>query len=166
MQQHIFQFESEASLTEKDSSSHCSSVQERLVNYGSEALDTVEHLGLILKDQDKAVTLLNHFGSIANLARASVQDLSAFLSRDKAAQLVSSLRLAAVALREERTRLVIDTPLAVAELVCLPSLIPRSLSESSGPLQTGLKNSISSREKLTVPPGTDTKNAHLSIVFI
>jgi DNA repair protein RadC len=51
------------------------------------------------------MTLLNHFGSIANLARASVQDLSAFLSRDKAAQLVSSLRLAAVALREERTRL-------------------------------------------------------------
>jgi DNA repair protein RadC len=62
------------------------------------------------------MTLLNHFGSIANLARASVQDLSAFLSRDKAAQLVSSLRLAAVALREERTQLVIDTPLAVAEL--------------------------------------------------
>jgi hypothetical protein len=82
----------------------------------SEALDTVEHLGLILKDQNKAATLLKHFGSIANLARASVQDLSAFLSHDKAAQLISSLRLAAVALREERTRLVIDTPLAVAEL--------------------------------------------------
>jgi DNA repair protein RadC len=120
MQQHIFQFVSELdelqNTTPLPSSSHCSSVQERLVNYGSEALDTVEHLGLILKDQDKAVTLLKHFGSIPNLARASVQDLSAFLSRDKAAQLVSSLRLAAVALREERTRLVIDTPLAVAEL--------------------------------------------------
>ena len=47
----------------------------------------------MLKDQNKAATLLQHFGSIANLARASVQDLSAFLSRDKAAQLVSSLRL-------------------------------------------------------------------------
>jgi hypothetical protein len=97
-------------------SSHCSSVQERLVNYGSEALDTVEHLGLILKDQNKAATLFKHFGSIANLTRASVQDLSAFLSRDEAAQLVSSLRLASVGLREERTRLLIDTPLAVAEL--------------------------------------------------
>src|SRR5580658_9042851 len=62
------------------------------------------------------MTLLNHFGSIGNLTRASVQDLSAFLSRSKAAQLVSSLRLAAVALREERCRLVIDTPLAVADL--------------------------------------------------
>jgi DNA repair protein RadC len=71
---------------------------------------------LILKDQNKALTLLNHFGSIANLSRASVQEISAFLSRDKAAQLVSSLHLAAVALREERTRLFIDTPLAVAEL--------------------------------------------------
>jgi DNA repair protein RadC len=70
------------------------SAQERLLNYGSEALDTVEHLGLILKDQEKALALLEHFGSIANLARASVQDLSAFLSRDKAAQLISSLRLA------------------------------------------------------------------------
>jgi DNA repair protein RadC len=113
MQQHIFPFESELqNNTPEPASSHCSSVQERLVNYGSEALDTVEHLGLILKDQNQAATLLNHFGSIANLARASVQDLS----RDKAAQLVCSLRLAAVALREERTRLLIDTPLAVAEL--------------------------------------------------
>jgi DNA repair protein RadC len=86
MQQHIFQFVSELdelqNTTPRAPSSHCSSVQERLVNYGSEALDTVEHLGLILKDQNKAATLLKHFGSIANLARASVQELSAFLSRD------------------------------------------------------------------------------------
>jgi DNA repair protein RadC len=85
MQQHIFPFVSELQNTciPEPPSSHCSSVQERPVNYGSEALDTVEHLGLILKDQNKAVTLLKHFGSIANLARASVQDLSAFLSCDK-----------------------------------------------------------------------------------
>jgi DNA repair protein RadC len=120
MQQHIFPFGTEldelrnhASLP---SSSHCSSVQDRLVNYGSEALDTVEHLGLIIKDQKKAATLLQHFGSIANLGRASVQDLLPFLPRDQAAQLVSSLRLAAVALREERSRLLIDTPVAIAEL--------------------------------------------------
>jgi hypothetical protein len=52
----------------------------RSVNYGSEALDTVEHLGLIIKDQKKAAALLQHFGSIANLGRASVQDLLPFLS--------------------------------------------------------------------------------------
>ena len=97
-------------------SSHCSSVRDRLVNYGSEALDTVEHLGLILKDQNKAATLLEHFGSIAQLARASVQELLPFLPRAKAAQLVSSLRLAAVALRDECSQLTIDTPLAVANL--------------------------------------------------
>ena len=60
--------------------------------------------------------MLGHFGSIANLARASVQDLLLFLPPVEAAGLVSSLRLAAVALREERSQLVIDTPLAVAEL--------------------------------------------------
>jgi DNA repair protein RadC len=86
------------------------------VNYGSEALDTVEHLGLILKDQSKARALLQHFGSIANLSKASVHDFLPFLPSAKAAQLVSSLRLAAVALREERSRLVIYTPLAIAEL--------------------------------------------------
>jgi hypothetical protein len=105
-----FSVESELQNTSspEPSSSHCSSVQERLVNYGSEALDTVEHLGLILKDQNKAVTLLEHFGSIANLTRASVQDLSAFLSCDKATRLVSSPCLSAVALREERKKFVID----------------------------------------------------------
>jgi len=46
MQQHFFSFESgELQKNKKDSSSHCSSVQERLVSYGSEALDTAEHLG-------------------------------------------------------------------------------------------------------------------------
>jgi len=45
MQQHIFQFESEPQNTTnpQPSSSNCSSVQERLVTYGSEALDTAEH---------------------------------------------------------------------------------------------------------------------------
>src|SRR5260221_8868037 len=76
MQQHIFQFVSELdelqNTTPLAPSSHCSSVQERLVNYGSEALDTVEHLGLILGSQKAADTIFKHFGSLAVLARASV----------------------------------------------------------------------------------------------
>src|SRR5215469_12258890 len=56
-------------------SSHCSSVQERLVTYGSEALYTAEHLGLILGSQKQADALLEHFGSLTVLARASVQEL-------------------------------------------------------------------------------------------
>ena len=116
MQQHIFQFESEASLTEKDSSSHCSSVQERLVTYGSEALDSSEHLGVVLGSQKDANALLQHFGSLTILAQASVEQLVPFISRSKAIRLVSSLRMGAVTLREERQSITIDSPEIVAEL--------------------------------------------------
>ena len=62
--------------------------------------------------------LLQQFGSIALLARASVQEFLPFLSHAQALQLVSSLRLAAVVLREERQQLTIDSPLAIADLCC------------------------------------------------
>jgi DNA repair protein RadC len=118
MQQHIFQFgrEPQNTNTPEPSSSHCSSVQERLATYGSEALDSVEHLGLILGSQKQANALLEHFGSLPVLARASVEELLPFLSRSKALRLVSSLRMGAVALREERQSLTLDNPLPVAEL--------------------------------------------------
>jgi DNA repair protein RadC len=117
MQQHFFSFESgELQKNKPDPSSHCSSVQERLVTYGSEALDTAEHLGLILGSQKQANALLDHFGSLTVLARASVEELLSFVSRPKALRLVSSLRMGAVALREERESLTIDSPLAIADL--------------------------------------------------
>jgi len=118
MQQHIFPFESELQNTSAPdpSSSHCSSIQERLATYGPEALDSVEHLGLILGDQTKAAALLQNFGSIPQLARASVQELLPFLSRAKAVRAVSALRLAAVALRQERQQLTIDNPRSIADL--------------------------------------------------
>jgi DNA repair protein RadC len=86
---------------------------------------------LILKDQNKAAVLLEHFGSLDQLARVSVQELLPFLSRAKAAQLVSSLRLAAVALREEWSKLVIDTPLAVANLCAEMRFLCHDSSELS-----------------------------------
>jgi DNA repair protein RadC len=117
MQPHFFSFESsELQKNETESSSHCSSVQERLVTYGSEALDTGEHLGLILGSQKQADALLKHFGSLTVLARASVQELMPFVPRSKALRLVSSLRMGAVALREERQSLTIDSPLSIADL--------------------------------------------------
>jgi DNA repair protein RadC len=117
MQQHFFSFESgELQNNKTDSSSHCSSVQERLVTYGSEALDTTEHLGLILGSQKAADSLLKHFGSLAVLARASVEELLPFVPRSKALRLVSSLRMGAVALREERQSLTIDGPEAITDL--------------------------------------------------
>jgi DNA repair protein RadC len=118
MQQHIFQFGSEPQNTTnpQPSSSHCSSVQERLATYGSEALNSIEHLGLIVGSQLKAEAMLQHFGSLPMLARASVQELLPFLSRSKALRLISSLRMSAVVLRKERESLTIDSPLAIAEL--------------------------------------------------
>jgi DNA repair protein RadC len=119
MQQHFFSFgSSELQKNKPNTSSHCSTVQERLVTYGSEALDTAEHLGLILGSQKAADTLLKHFGSLAVLARASVEELLPFVSRARALRLVSSLRMGAVALREERQSLTIDGPEAIADLCC------------------------------------------------
>ena len=120
MQPPIFQFGSEPQNTTNppSSSSHGSSVQERLATYGSEALDTAEHLGLIVGSQKQADALLEHFGSLAVLARASVEELLPFVPRSRALRLVSSLRMGAVALREERQSLTIDGPEAVADLCC------------------------------------------------
>src|SRR6201987_883851 len=120
MQPPIFQFGSEAQNTTNppSSSSHGFSVQERLATYGSEALDTAEHLGLIVGSQKQADALLEHFGSLAVLARASVDELLPFVPRSRALRLVSSLRMGAVALREERESLTIDSPLSIADLCC------------------------------------------------
>jgi DNA repair protein RadC len=81
-----------------------------------EALDSIEHLGLILGSQKQAASLLKHFGSLNQLARASVDELLPFVSRSKALRLVSSLRMGAVALREKRQSLTIDSPEAIADL--------------------------------------------------
>src|ERR1700747_3895331 len=118
MQPPIFQFGSEPQNTTNppSSSSHGSSVQERLATYGSEALDTAEHLWLIVGSQKQADALLEHFGSLAVVARASVEELLPFVPRSRALRLVSSLRMGAVALREERQSLTIDSPLAIANL--------------------------------------------------
>ena len=69
MQPHFFSFESsELKKNRSDTFSHCSSVQDRLATYGSEALDAAEHLGLILGSQKAADALLEHFGSLTVLA--------------------------------------------------------------------------------------------------
>jgi DNA repair protein RadC len=131
MQQHIFPFVCELNELQNDTplrtSSHCFSVQERLVNYGSEALDTAEHLGLILGSQKQADALLKHFGSLTVSARASVHELLPFVSRSRALRLVSSLRMGAVALREERQSLTIDSPLAIADLCSEMRFLDREL---------------------------------------
>ena len=115
MPQQFFSFESELQNTNQAPSSHCSSVQERLVTYGSEALDSSEHLGVVLGSQRDANALLQHFGSLAILAQASVEQLVPFISRSKAIRLVSSLRMGAVTLREECQSITSDSPEIVVE---------------------------------------------------
>jgi len=56
------------------------------------------------------------FRFLTLLARASGEELLPFVSGSKAIRLVSSLRMGAVALREERQSLTIDSPLAIADL--------------------------------------------------
>jgi DNA repair protein RadC len=102
VQQQFFSFESDLQNNNPIPSSHCSSVQERLVIYGSEALDSVEHLGLIVGNQTKASALLQHFGSLPQLTQASLEQLLPFVSRAEAFRVISACRLAAVALRQER----------------------------------------------------------------
>jgi DNA repair protein RadC len=127
MPQQFFSFESELQNTNQAPSSHCSSVQERLVTYGSEALDSSEHLGVVLGSQRDANALLQHFGSLAILAQASVEQLVPFISRSKAIRLVSSLRMGAVTLREERQSIAIDSPEIVAELCTEMRFLDREL---------------------------------------
>jgi DNA repair protein RadC len=127
MPQQFFSFESELQNNNQTPSSHCSSVQERLVTYGSEALDCCEHLGLILGSQRDANALLQHFGSLLILAQASVEQLLPFISRSKAIRLVSSLRMGAVTLREERQSITIDSPEIVAELCSEMRFLDREL---------------------------------------
>src|SRR5258708_29285247 len=118
MPQQFFSFESELqNTTPEPSSSHCSSVQERLVTYGSEALDSSEHLGVVLGSQKDANALLQHFGSLAILDQASVEQLLTFVSRSKAIRLVSSLRMGAVTLRVEGQSITIDRPVLV-DVLC------------------------------------------------
>ena len=77
--------------------------------------------------QKQADAFLEHFGSLTVLARASVEELLPFVSRAKAIRLVSSLRIGAVALREERQSLTIDSPLAIADLCSEMRFLDREL---------------------------------------
>jgi hypothetical protein len=78
MQQHFFSFESsELQKNKTDASFHCSSVQERLVTYGSEALDTAEHSRKVAA----AVSCASGRNSLSSTSRQSKSVQSIPLSR-------------------------------------------------------------------------------------
>jgi hypothetical protein len=88
----FFSSKSEASELQNrsNSSSHCSSVEEKLERYGSLALTDSEHLAVILGNEMLASKLIHHFGSIGALSRGSFQQLRAFLPRAKALRLIGA----------------------------------------------------------------------------
>jgi DNA repair protein RadC len=117
MSQHIFQFESELQNNSPEaalsSPSLSPTVSEKLERYGSSALSGVEHLTLIVGEEDLALALVRHFGSIKALSRASIQQLLQFLPRSKAETLVAALSMSTIAESEHARSEAFDSPKSV-----------------------------------------------------
>ena len=72
-----------------------------------------EHLTLIVGNEDFALTLVRHFGSIKALSRASIQQLLQFLPRRKAETLVAALSMSTIAESEHASSEAFDSPESV-----------------------------------------------------
>ena len=117
MAQHIFPFESELQNISQEaapsSPSLSPTVSEKLERYGSSALSGVEHLTLIVGQEELALALVRHFGSIKALSRASLQQLLEFLPRRKAETLAAALSMSTIAESEHARSGVFDSPESV-----------------------------------------------------
>src|SRR4051812_2541997 len=101
--------------------------RERLVDHGPEALSSAELIAILVRTGLRGTNaveigrqLLQKFGSLEALARASVDDLRCVkgIGRDKAVTLVAAFTLASKMARElQRESPVLDTPEAVVNLV-------------------------------------------------
>lgn len=101
--------------------------RERLIEKGADALGNDELIGILLRTGLKGANvvqvgqeLVDRFGSLTALARASVEELKTVrgVGRDKAATLVAAFALARRMARElQREAPLLDTPEAVAELM-------------------------------------------------
>jgi DNA repair protein RadC len=121
MSQHIFQFESELqnNFPEAAPSSRSLSptVSEKLARYGSSALSGLEHLTLLVGKEDLALALIQHFGSIKALSRASLQQLRQFLPQRKAEAVMAAFSVSLIAESEHARSNVFDNPESVS-LAC------------------------------------------------
>jgi len=96
MAQHIFPFSGELQNNKDNEVAPSSpnfglSVCEKLSRYGSNGLTDVEHLTLLVGKEAAALGLLEHFGSLQQLSRASLAELQQFVSKAKAATLLAAL---------------------------------------------------------------------------
>jgi DNA repair protein RadC len=114
MTQHIFSFESELQNNQNEvapsSPNFSLSVSEKLSRYGVNALSDVEHLGLLVGKETLAARLLNHFGSLKALTKASAVELGAFMTTRKAERLVAALAVSARAQAQNAFKEPFDSP--------------------------------------------------------
>jgi DNA repair protein RadC len=90
----------------------------RLLSAGLDSLTEADALSLLLDQHDHllAARLLLHFGSLVAISRASLSQLSTFLSPGKAMRLLAAFRLAALCSIEQAAKLRIDGPEAIYDL--------------------------------------------------
>jgi DNA repair protein RadC len=117
MAQHIFPFESELQnnlpKAAPSSPSLSPKVSEKLALYGSTALCGLEHLTLLVGNEEIASVLIRHFGSIKALSRASIQQIRQFLPRRKAEAVVAAFSVSMIAESEHARSEVVDNPESV-----------------------------------------------------
>jgi DNA repair protein RadC len=114
---HIFPFESDLqnNFPEAAPSSRSLSptVSEKLALYGSSALSGLEHLTLLVGNEEIASALIRHFGSIKALSRASLQQIRQFLPRRKAEAVVAAFSVSMIAESEHARSEAFDNPESV-----------------------------------------------------
>jgi DNA repair protein RadC len=89
------------------------SASEKLALYGSSSLSGVEHLGLLIGTDSLVDALLDHFGSLKELSRASLNELRQFLPRRKAEAVMAALAISNVVETEDA----LSAPLNNAEAI-------------------------------------------------
>ncbi|MBV8226631.1 MAG: hypothetical protein JO232_15740 [Verrucomicrobia bacterium] len=114
---HIFPFESELqnNLPEAAPASPSLSPRfsEKLALYGSTALSGLEHLALLVGNEEIASALIRNFGSIKALSRAFFQQIRQFLPRRKAEAVVAAFSVSVIAESEHARSEVFDNPESV-----------------------------------------------------
>jgi DNA repair protein RadC len=117
MTQHIFPFESELqnNLPEvaRSSPSLSPTVSEKLALYGSTALSGVEHLTLLVGNEEIASTLIRHFGSMKALSHPSLLQIRQFLPHRKAEAVVAAFSVSGIAESKHARSEVFDNPESV-----------------------------------------------------
>jgi DNA repair protein RadC len=100
-------------IIEAAPSSPRTSISEKLALYGSASLSGMEHLTLLVGKESVANALIQQFGTLKALSRASFWELRQFLSRRQAEAVMAGLSVANVAETEHALSSPLNNPEAV-----------------------------------------------------